>query len=270
MNFTETLQAAVGDFAENGYDSQARLEEWIYRIRQAAEADMVPDYQVQEQLRATLGQVYTRLVNRGGVLGYNPGASRYTLERLRPQMKDELSRRVLASANLIKLNRERAIEETLQRFSGWATSVPMGGSKNVDKREVKAATRKELAQLKFRVRRVHIDQGHKLAASISQIVANGSGAVAAVWHQHHTRYPRETHTRRDGKVYLIRDSWAHAKGLVKPGPAGYLDEVTQPGEEVYCRCTAEYINSVGKLPSGMLTAKGKAEVAAVRERLKAA
>lgn len=269
-SFAETLQAAVADFVENGYDSQARLEEWTARIRRAATDEMVPQRDVEAELRHTFETIYTRLVDRGGVLKNNPGVDRYTLRRLAPQLREELQRRILASADLIKLNRDRAIEDTLQRFSGWATSIPPGGTRVVKRAEVKAATRQELAQLKFRARRVSIDQGHKFAANLSQIVAQGSGAVAAVWRQHYTRYPRDTHRRRDGKAYLIRDSWAHEKGLVKPGPAGYLDEITQPGEEVYCRCTALYINSIGKLPSDMLTAKGKAELARVRGQVRAA
>ena len=37
----------------------------------------------------------------------------------------------MASAKLIKLNRDAAIERTLQRFSGWSTSIPVGGTAEV-------------------------------------------------------------------------------------------------------------------------------------------
>jgi hypothetical protein len=38
---------------------------------------------------------------------------------------------------------------------------------------------------------------------------------------------------------------------------GYTDEMSTPGEEVYCRCAYVYIYSLRKLPDEMLTIKGK-------------
>jgi hypothetical protein len=43
---------------------------------------------------------------------------------------------------------------------------------------------------------------------------------------------------------------------VKPGPAGYLDEITQPGEEVFCRCYVTYLYNLRSIPDYMLTQKG--------------
>ena len=59
-------------------------------------------------------------------------------------------------------------------------------------------------------------------------------------------------------MYLIRGSWAQEKGLVKPGPVGYTDQITAPGEEVFCRCSLVYIYSIRALPDDMLTAAGRA------------
>jgi hypothetical protein len=174
----------------------------------------------------------------------------------------------MASANLIKLNREKAIQSTLQRFSGWATSIPAGGSNVQDKPEVKSDVSKSLKQLPFEERRVAIDQGHKLISAINDIVAQDGGAIAAVWHsnwrQQNYNY-REDHRERDRKVYLIRDSWAHKAGLVKPGKVGYTDEITQPAEEPMCRCFYLFVYSLEDLPADMLTEKGREEIARVRE-----
>jgi hypothetical protein len=68
---------------------------------------------------------------------------------------------------------------------------------------------------------------------------------------------------RNDKIYAIRDNWAIEKGLMNKG-AGYTDEMTAPGEEVYCRCNYVYIYGLSKLPEEMLTAKGRAEL----ERIK--
>lgn len=264
MTFYEVISAAVRDFSENGYDSEDRLEVWLERIRQAAAEEMVSEAEVQAQLRDALQTIYTRLVERGQLLQRNPGIGRFTLERVKPQLRLELDRRILASANLIKLNRRAAIESTLQRFSGWATSIPPGGTPPGDRQAAAKGIRRDMAQIKFRDRRVAIDQSHKFMANLSEILAADSGALAGEWHQHHTNNPRITHTERDGKVYLVRDSWAHRRKLVKPGPDGYTDEITKPGEEVYCRCTYRWIFALRGLPSDMVTKAGADELARVR------
>jgi len=271
MTFYETITAAINDMARHGYDSQRRLDEWVARIRKSATSSMVSKYMLEKSLRATLAAIYGKLVTRGGVFKYHPGVSRFTVERLKPKMRSELDRRIAASANLITLNRQSSIEKTLQRFSGWATSVPAGGTTQADKPEAKASVHRALKQLPFEERRVAIDQGHKLISAINEIVASDGGAIAVEWHSHWRQSGynyREDHKERDGKTYLLRESWARAQGLVKAGPAGFYEDITKPAEEPFCRCTGVYLYSLGQLPEDMLTQKGKDKLAAVREKLK--
>jgi len=158
------------------------------------------------------------------------------------------------------LNKEEAIAKTLRRFSGWATSVPVGGSDIVDKVDVKKAVTKSIKVLPFVERRVIIDQGHKFRASLSEIVARDNKAIAARWHSHFKEAGydfREDHKERDSKVYLVRGNWAQEKGLVKVGTDGYFEDVTAPGEEVNCRCWVTWVYSLRQLPEQMLTVKGK-------------
>lgn len=271
--FRQVITAAVNDFAAHGYDNPQRLEMWLKRIREAAERDLTPPSELAEALKRSLGQVYDRLVTRDGVLRTNPGATRYTLDKVRPALRADLDRRLMASADLIRRNRAEAVEKTLHRFSGWATSIPVGGSDAVERVETKAAIRKSLAQLPFAERRVIIDQGHKLAASINETVARGGGALAAVWHSR-WRQPgynyRVDHKERDEHVYALRDNWALEAGLMKAGPDGYLDDITKPGEEPFCRCSAVYLYNLRDLPDAMVTRKGREELERVRGLLHAA
>lgn len=258
--FYETLTRAVNEFVTRGFRSEDQLQEWVERIRKAAEESLTPQYKLNEMLQQSLRGVFNRLVNKGGLAKYHPGLSRFTIERLMPRMRAELDRRIMTSAQLIKLNRASAIEKTLQRFSGWATSVPSGGTRATDKVDTKDSIRKALANLPFEERRVNIDQGAKLVSSINAVVAEGGGAIAATWNSHwkSLNYDyRPDHKDRDQKVYMIRGNWAQLKGLVKPGKAGYTDEQTKPGEEVYCRCWFTYLYNLNDLPEDMLTAKGK-------------
>lgn len=233
----EVITEAVADITAHGFDSQRRVDEWMERIEAAAKRTMTSPDRLDQLLRETMKGLYSRLVEGGRVARMHPGVSAFTLREVKPKLRAELERRIMTSADLIKLNREQSIAKTLQRFQGWASSVPAGGSRVTDRRETKYDVGKALKQLPFEERRVIIDQGHKLTASINDVIAKDGGAIAAEWSSlwRETNYNyRKDHKERDGKVYLIRDSWAHKKGFVKPGPAGYADEITQPAEEPFC------------------------------------
>src|SRR5207247_2394734 len=104
------------------------------------------------------------------------------IDQIKPALHAELERRIMASADLIKLNRKAAIEKTVQRFSGWATSVPPGGTRATDKKKEKDSIKKSLKSLPFEERRVIIDQSHKFVANLNEIVAKDGGAIAGRWH----------------------------------------------------------------------------------------
>jgi hypothetical protein len=267
LTFSETVAAAVKEFAERGFTSEDQLNEWMQRLRQAAEAAATSRSRMEEMLRGALRAVFDRLVERGGVLRTHPGIGRFTLANIKPKLHAELTRRILASAQLIKLNRDETIELTLRRFAGWATSQPAGGSAEPERAKAAADVKKAMQSLSFRERRVLTDQGAKLNASINAVLAADGGAIAARWLSH-WRQPnyqyREDHKERDGHVYLVRDSWAHRAGLVKRGDVGYVDEVTQPAEEPFCRCQWVFQYHLRQLPPDMLTARGQEELKKVR------
>ncbi|HCM6630885.1 TPA: hypothetical protein N3051_003145 [Klebsiella variicola subsp. variicola] len=264
--FTRTVREAVKFFLRNGYTSRQELEQWQAIIRQAAESETDDDYMsmVSDRLRKT----YDLQVSKAGALERHKGLSRFTLNYMEPKLRSELDRRILASADLIKLNRTAAINKTVQRFSGWATSIPVqdyvGGGLSPSSRSGVNYNcdhiQKSAQQVDYEARRVMIDQNHKLIANIDNIIATGNNAIAAEWHSHwrQTGYDyREDHKERDKLVYLIRGNWAQKNGYVKAGPAGYLDEITQPGEEVFCRCYVTYLYNLRSIPEDMLTQKGR-------------
>lgn len=272
-SYYDVVREAVADLAEHGYDDAQRVERWTERLRAAARSSMRPLPAMDKLLRDTLTAVYTRLVSRSPMIDrYHVGVDRFTIERLRPRLRAELDRRIMASASLIKLNRDEAVEQTLRRFQGWATSIPAGGSQAVDKAKATRDVRKSLRGLPFRERRVLIDQGHKLTSSISDIIAHDGGAIAgewrSKWRQANYNY-RKDHKERDGQFYTVRGNWALEKGLMRPGLAGYTDDVTSPGEEVFCGCWYRYVYNLSSLPEEMLTRKGREALAEARGRMAA-
>lgn len=234
--FDQTVDEAVDEIARTGFVSAERLAYWEERIRRAAVEER-PGARMEDVLRDFLARTYEKMLARGVDPKLHKGIPRWTLEKVRPELRANLDRRILASANLIRLNKRKRVEETLQRFSGWSTSIPAGGSAEPEKRETKARIKKPIASLPFEERRVLIDQGHKLFSSLNEVVAVGGGAIAAVWHSR-WRQPnynyREDHKDRDQIVYLVPGSWAVEAGLIKAGPDGKTDGITKPAEEPFC------------------------------------
>ncbi len=272
QSFFQVVSEAIRYYQEHGFQSAEQLQMWVEKIRRAAVESLVPESVLNEELNRTLGGIYKKLIDDGQILKTHRGAGKFTIERLKPKLRTELDRRLMVSRNLIKLNREQSIEKTIQRFAGWASSVPAGGSRAVDVKDTKDNIRKALTSLPFEERRVAIDQSHKFAAALNEVVAVDGGAIAMRWNSR-WRSPgyqyREDHKERDQKIYLLRSSWAKEKGLVKPGPAGYYDDITKVGEEVYCSCFATWLYHLRDLPDDMLTQKGKDELAAARAKIAA-
>lgn len=226
----------------------------------------------------------------------SPGIGRFTLERIKPHLRSELNRRIMAlaeeSADLIGSDREAVIEATLKRFANWMTPVPsdpIGGtalprwwtrlkSRFIGRSQPEPQTRrarelpKEFADLSFeeRWRVVMVDQGVRFNACLSEMVAMDGNAIAMIWHSHSRQENcdyRPEHKKRDGKVYALRGNWAMERGLMMAGPAGYYDEVRSVGYELNCRCYAQWLYNLRDLPAAMLTKKGRAELIRVRAEL---
>lgn len=268
--YAEVVQEAIDDLATHGFDNAERVAFWQARIREAAERAMRTPDEMERMVRDAMIALYRKQVEQGVVLKYHPGIKRFSVDMVRAQARTELDKRILAAADLIKLNRRQAVEKTLQRFSGWSTSIPAGGSGVIDKRAVRRHIKQPIARERFEENRVLIDQGHKLRASISEVIANDNNALALIWHSHWLRPGynyREDHKDRDLHVYAVRNNWALQKGLMKIGPDGYYDQITAVAEEPFCSCYAEWIYNVSSLPADMITEKGRAELARVKAAL---
>jgi len=265
MTFFEILTEAVNDIIENGYDSEERIRMWMDRIYKSAIAELIPESKIQQELEKALRSAFYRLVTKGSLVKGN--ISKFDVDKLKPKLQAELDRRIVTSANLIKLNREEAINTVLRRFEGWATSIPAGGSKVVNRVQQKKDIRKSLGKIGFEQRRVIIDQTHKLISNINDIVAVDNGAIAGKWHSHWKQINydyRKDHKERDEKIYVIRGSWADKEGYLTH-PNGYTDQITQPGEEVYCRCNYVYLYNL-KQCKNILTKKGELALQSIKTK----
>ena len=268
--YNEVLTAAVADVTERGYQSEEQIAYWAEQLRAAAERSMKSMAEIDQMVRDSMYAVFRKQVDLGGVLKYNPGVTPYRLQQIKPELHAELDRRIAASVDLIRVNRPQAIEKTMQRFRGWATSIPKGGSLVVKKRDEKANLKKALASLPFEERRVVIDQSQKLFSAINTTVAVNGGAIGGYWQSHVQQRGyngRPDHNARQNDFFLVRDSWAHKAGLVKPGKYQYTDEIEQPAELPYCKCSYRFVFSLRSIPSECLTGKGKKALEEARAKM---
>lgn len=270
--YAETIRLAINDIAAHGYDSAERVKFWSEQIRQAAKRSMKSDAEVDRMVRDALAAIYKRQVDEGAALRLNPGVQAYTIERIKPELRAELDRRIAAGTDLIRLNREQSVAKTIQRFQGWATSIPVGGSETVERAAEKQNLRKALSTLPYAERRVIIDQSAKLTAAINDTVAVNGGAIAGEWqsHAHQPGYNgRPEHNKRNGIVFLLRDSWAAQAGYVKLAGHQWTDQVEQPAEYPFCRCKWVWRFSLRSIPEECLTKKGKDALAEARRKIAA-
>jgi hypothetical protein len=222
-------------------------------------------------------------------LNVAPGVGRFTVENVKPHLRRELNRRIMAiaeeSADLIGSDREAVIKATLTRCAAWITLLPSepGDGTSSPSRWTQIKSRftwrnqpepparrsptspKELADLPHeeRWRLVMLQQGLQLNAAVSAIIAEDAGAIAGKWFSHWRQAGydyREVHKERDGKIYLVRNSWARERGLVVVGDVGYTDDISQPADEIGCRCQWVWLYHLRQLPPDTLTKKGCEEL----------
>jgi hypothetical protein len=277
-DFQAVVREAVRYFTQHGYTSERALDLWAGRIAESAQGALVRPEEASAQIARHLSAVYGRVMRKlpkhmqklqshtavrmGPEMFFRRIAS---LPELAHKMRNELDRRIAASADLIKIRREESLAATMRRFRGWASSIPPGGTPAPVRNETELIF-KAFRQVRFETNRLNVDQGHKLNSSLNATLAEGTGAIAAMWHsnwrQVNYKY-RPDHKDRDQQIYTLRGNWAQERGLMKPGPAGYTDEITQPAEEVYCRCWYVYIYNLNRLPPVMLTEKGRKAIEAL-------
>ena len=259
--FLALLMLAINHYQEQGYTSETDLKRWVKILKESAEKSVKSPIKLEKGTKSALNGTYKRLITQKNALKRHKGINKSTLDKFAPIFKKELDRRILVSQNIIDLHRETAINDTIRKFQGWATSIPPGGSSAVDKIEERSRIKKALIALPYLVDNVIHDQEHKLSTVIHELIAEKGGAIAMVWHSL-WRLPgykyRPDHKEKDQQIYLLKDSWARQKGLV----AGtYYEDDVAVGVLPNCKCFAEYIYDVSELPTTLLTSKGQEWIA---------
>ena len=253
----DVIRQAVHELTQNGWSAELALT-WERRIRRAL-LGVEDTSDSERRLAKSLSDLFARKTKPDSLVRVHPGIDKVTLARIAPRLRGELDQRILASVNLIRLNRKKAIEQTLQRFAGWSTSIPSSGSSAIDVREAVSHIARPLRSRSFEERRLYIDQGHKMISNIQYVLALQTEAIAVEWNSHWRQAGydyRPDHKERDGKIYALKGNWAIEEGLMNKG-AGYLEDMDTFGEKINCRCFGTYLRNLRDLPADMLTKKGR-------------
>ena len=210
-----------------------------------------------------------------------PSLQKYKIEDLKPDFKKELESRINVSLSYIKTQDQNTIEEIKNRLMNFA-SIPHP-NKNLKELEYdfwndvlpeKAKKNYKTSSWQNMIIR---DQQHKLVSNMTYITAMKNDAIGFIWKNRKDirvvgnpsgLYPsgnkmHNNHWKREGKLYLFRDSAALKKGLIKKTKdVQYADEIEDglPGIPINCRCTMRLIYRLYEIPAeykNIITEKGK-------------
>ena len=235
---------------------------------------------VNKEVRSKLKNEYNQFIKKG-VFRAAPTLQKYKIEDLKPDFKKELESRINVSLSYIKTQDQNTIEEIKNRLMNFA-SIP---HPNKDLKELEYDFWNDVIPAKVKKNyktsswqnMIIRDQQHKLVSNMTYITAMKNDAVGFIWKNRKDirvvgnpsgLYPsgnkmHNNHWKREGKLYLFRDSAALKKGLIKKTKdVQYADEIEDglPGIPINCRCTMRLIYRLYEIPAeykSIITEKGK-------------
>ena len=235
---------------------------------------------VNKEVRSKLKNEYNQFIKKGA-FRVAPTLQKYKIEDLKPDFKKELESRINVSLSYITTQDKNTIEEIKNRLMNFA-SIP---HPNKDLKELEydfwndvlpEKAKKNYKSNKWQNMIIR-DQQHKLTSNMTYITAMKNNAIGFIWKNRKDirvvgnpsgLYPsgnkiHNDHWKREGKLYLFRDSAALKKGLIKKTKdVQYADEIDDglPGIPINCRCTMRLIYRLYEIPAeykNIITEKGK-------------
>lgn len=259
---SKVIGATVDRVAEKGVKNKTQIEKEMSLLIKNFKSAVNTDKKIEEQTAKILRGVYRRATKSEEVHKNVPWVKKFTIENVEHKLRPELNKRIYASINLIKLNRDESIRKAQQRAAGWLSSVPDGGTSesNAELKKVIEHIKAPIEKNTFEERRVAIDQGHKLVAAVNDIIADDAGAIGGFWHSNFRRTgynAREDHKEMDGHFYFFKKSWPVKKGYVLVSKIKFIEDTVRPAQEPYCSCSYYYVNTLSEVPDEYLSDAGR-------------
>lgn len=221
---------------------------------------------------------------RTGYKRYLHGVKAYTIEDLSPEYRKQVQNAVDNSIALIKTQKKEFIEVVQNRIRNWAT-IPTPETRGEipgEKKPIETVFNQLIKSTPSRYDTdehrdmILRDQSRKLVSAMNSITANSAGAIGFIWHNRRDNrvvgrpgglWPKPSklhgnHWNREGVFYILSDSWAIKRGLLKK-TKGIIFDINIPdgipGTAPDCRCYAEYIFILSDIPkkyTDCITKKG--------------
>ena len=241
---------------------------------------------VNKEVRSKLKNEYNQFIKKG-VFRAAPSLQKYKIEDLKPDFKKELESRINVSLSYITTQDQNTIEEIKNRLMNFASIPHLTPQADIRHKNLKELeydfwndVLPEKAKKNYKTSKwqnmIIRDQQHKLVSNMTYITATKNNAIGFIWKNRKDirvvgnpsgLYPsgnkmHNNHWKREGKLYLFRDSAALKKGLIKKTKdVQYADEIEDglPGIPINCRCTMRLIYRLYEIPAeykSIITKKG--------------
>lgn len=242
---------------------------------------------VNKEVRSKLKNEYNQFIKKG-VFRIAPSLQKYKIEDLKPDFRKELESRINVSLSYITTQDQNTIEEIKNRLMNFASIphlTPQADIRHKNLKELEYDFWNDVIPAKVKKNyktsswqnMIIRDQQHKLVSNMTYITAMKNDAIGFIWKNRKDirvvgnpsgLYPsgnkmHNNHWKREGKLYLFRNSEALKKGLIKKTKdVQYADEIEDglPGIPINCRCTMRLIYRLYEIPAeykNIITEKGK-------------
>lgn len=261
--------------------SASKIEALIKKIDKGIKEDINKVINsINKEVRSKLKKEYNKFV-KTEVFKISPTIQKYKIEELKPDYKKELENRVDICLSYITTQDKQTVADIKNRLLNWASNTHIAkNTKELEKdfwNEIIPKTNNKKYQSNKWQNMIIRDQQHKMNANMTYITAMKNNAIGFIWRNRKDikvvgnpsgLYPKandihNNHWKREGKLYLFRDSEALKKGLIKKtNKVQYVDEIEDgiPGMPINCRCTMQLIYRLYQIPTeykNIITEKGK-------------
>jgi hypothetical protein len=144
-----------------------------------------------------------------------------------------------------------------QELTAFLAGIPAGGTKTALVRSHVNPLKRTLNDLVQWDADMHRLQSMSVVSEVDDFLRpSGGDALAMSWHYAPSSCLVPSHKALDGRVYVVRDTWAIKKGLVHAGPNGFTDETRKFRREIGCMCSSTWLFYALSLPEEVLTPEG--------------
>ena len=246
-------------FSINDILSQTKIEALIRAIDKGIKKDYDKVLKsVNKEVRSKLKNEYNQFIKKGVFRAAPTLQDQNTIEEIKNRLMNFASIPHLTPQADIRHKNLKELE-----YDFWNDVIPEKAKKNYKSNKWQNM--------------IIRDQQHKLVSNMTYITAMKNDAIGFIWKNRKDirvvgnpsgLYPsgnkmHNNHWKREGKLYLFRDSAALKKGLIKKTKdVQYADEIEDglPGIPINCRCTMRLIYRLYEIPAeykNIITQKGK-------------